>query len=320
VGVDRSLVDRLTASILADPLTRHLKGTHLPAREAVAELLDLVREIVFPGFFGRRGLTEHNLSLHIGELVSRVQLLAEDQIRSVLRYVRDIDAEREDRAGCADSAECDRIARESAASFVRTLPELRRLLSLDVQAAFDGDPAAHHTDETIFCYPGVEAIFVHRVAHELYRLGVPLLPRLMQERAHSKTGIDIHPGARIGERFFIDHGGGVVIGETAEIGSGVRLYQGVTLGARSFSLDDSGRVVRTGEKRHPTIGDGVIIYAGAVILGGDTVIGDGCVVGGSVFVTRSIPAGHMAVQRQPELVVKSKAGPGLTAGEGPGGG
>lgn len=302
LGVDPALVDALTRSILGDARTRHLRNTHLPDPEATAELVDLVREIVFPGYFGRRGVAEASLHLHVGELVARTQILAEQQIRAVLRYVRDIDT---DEADCPESVDCDRVARECAAAFVQTIPEVRRRLALDVQAAFDGDPAAEHIDETILCYPGVRAILVHRVAHALYRLKVPLLPRLMQENAHSRTGIDIHPGATIGESFFIDHGGGVVIGETTVIGDNVRIYQGVTLGAKSFQLDDSGRIIRSNAKRHPTIGDRVIIYAGAVILGGDTVIGDDCVVGGSVSVTRSIPPGHMVVQRQPDLIVRS---------------
>ncbi|MCB0900452.1 MAG: serine acetyltransferase, partial [Actinobacteria bacterium] len=179
-----------------------------------------------------------------------------------------------------------------------------RLIALDVQAAFDGDPAAIHTDEVVFCYPGLEAILSHRIAHALTRLHVPLLPRLIQELAHNATGIDIHPGATIGESFFIDHGTGVVIGETTVIGDHCRIYQGVTLGAKSFQRDETGRLVR-GVKRHPTIGNRVTIYAGAVILGGDTVIGDDCVINGSVFLTRSVPPGHIVRQKSPELVMRS---------------
>ncbi len=306
--VDARVVDELVASIVGDARTRHLRGTHLPTREAVDKLWRLVREVVFPGFFGRRDLTRDNLGLHLTELVARVRLLTEEQVRAVLRYERDAGVEDgvELAGDCVDTSECDRRAREIATRFVAELPEVRRVVSLDVQAAFDGDPAAHHPDETIFCYPGVDAIFTHRVAHVLHGLGVPLLPRIMQEMSHSRTGIDIHPAATIGESFFIDHGGGVVVGETSVIGRGVRIYQGVTLGAKSFETDERGRIVRTGAKRHPTLGDRVIVYAGAVILGGDTVIGDDCVVGGSVFVTESIPAGHMVRQRQPELVVRSR--------------
>jgi serine O-acetyltransferase len=173
-----------------------------------------------------------------------------------------------------------------------------------VLAAFDGDPAATHTDEVIFSYPGLEAVLDHRFAHELLRLGVPLLPRIISEQAHSRTGIDIHPGAQIGRSFFIDHGAGVVIGETAVIGDHVKIYQGVTLGAKSFDKDERGRLVR-GRKRHPTIGDRVTIYAGAVILGGDTIIGDDCVISGGVFLSQSVPPRHVVRQKQPELVMRS---------------
>ena len=176
--------------------------------------------------------------------------------------------------------------------FLETIPELRRILAEDVQAAFDGDPAAKSHDEIIFCYPGVAAVTVYRLAHELHRLGVPLIPRMMTEYAHGKTGIDIHPGATIGRRFFIDHGTGVVIGETTEIGDGVKLYQGVTLGALSFPRDaKTGQIVRDA-KRHPTIEDEVVIYANATILGGETVIGHHAIIGSSAWITRSIALYH----------------------------
>lgn len=278
--------------------------TLLPSREAVAELVDLLRSLIFPGFFGRRGLTRENLPQRVEELLSRIGAHAETQVRSVLRYARHMGAAVERPAPVDEEAECDRRAREITRDFLEELPEIRRLLSLDVQAAYDGDPAALHTDETIICYPGIEAIFSHRVAHALCRRGVPLLPRIIHELAHSRTGIDINPGARIGESFFIDHGGGVVIGETTVIGNHVRLYQGVTLGAKSIEKDRFGRVVR-GAKRHPTIRDRVTIYAGAVILGGDTEIGEDCVVAGSIFVTRSVPPGHVVRQEQPRLLLRT---------------
>jgi len=300
------LVRRLCESILSDPRTRHLSESLLPSREAVGELVEQVRQLMFPGFFGRRGLTEENLALRVEELLAGTVAHAEEQIRAALRYVTHM--EPHGQVPCPESdEECDREARRLAREFVLTFPELRRMLSLDVQAAYEGDPAALHTDETVFCYPGVDAVFAHRVAHELYRLNVPLLPRIIQEMAHSRTGIDINPGAQIGESFFIDHGGGVVIGETTVIGRWVRLYQGVTLGAKSIEKDERGRVIR-GTKRHPTIGDRVVIYAGAVVLGGDTVIGDDCVIGGSVFITRSVPPGHVVRQNQPELVLRSHTG------------
>jgi serine O-acetyltransferase len=311
-GVSTELVRKLTESILNEARTRHLGNAPLPSREAVAELVELIRQLMFPGFFERRGLTEDNLALHVQELTARILLQSEEQLRSALRYVQDIGAG----ATMKDGAACDRRARELARAFVERMPDVRAMLALDVQAAFDGDPAALHTDETIFCYPGVDAVFSHRVAHELYRMGVPLLPRIIQELSHSRTGIDIHPGATIGKSFFIDHGGAVVIGETTVIGEGVRIYQGVTLGAKFFERDATGRLVR-GKKRHPTIGNRVTIFAGAVILGGDTVIGDDCVINGSVFITQSVPAGHIVRQKQPELVMRTNRG--LAGGAGPAG-
>jgi serine O-acetyltransferase len=188
----------------------------------------------------------------------------------------------------------DRITRLAESAVERLLgriPELRRLLVLDVQATMDGDPAARSFAEVIFAYPGFEAVTIQRIAHELWELGVPLLPRIMTEYAHSKTGIDLHPGARIGESFFIDHGTGVVVGETAEIGNNVKLYQGVTLGALSTPKETDGRLLR-GAKRHPTLGDNVVVYAGATILGGDTVIGEGAVIGGNSWVIESVPPGE----------------------------
>ena len=189
--------------------------------------------------------------------------------------------------------------------FLRKLSNLRVRLSADVQAAYDGDPAAKSIDEVIFAYPAIFAITVYRLAHELNLQGIPLLPRMMTEHAHSITGIDIHPGAMIGDGFFIDHGTGVVIGETTIIGNRVKLYQGVTLGALSFAMDEEGRMIR-GKKRHPTIEDDVVIYSGATILGGTTVIGRGSVIGGNVWLTRSVPPYTRVIISEPELVIDSK--------------
>ncbi|MBL0927953.1 MAG: serine acetyltransferase [Phycisphaerales bacterium] len=319
------LVERLARSILAEPVTRHLGPARLPDRRAVGELVETLRELMFPGFFGRRGVTKDTLTLHVQDLLTRLLVQLSDQIAASLRYAEELGGLRGDQPGearrprhAADPAPADEDAaggrlaacvargRELAQSFADGLPEMRRLLALDVKAAFDGDPAAKHSDETILCYPGVEAVFAHRAAHALHRLGVPLLPRIIAELAHSRTGIDIHPGASIGESFFIDHGGGVVIGETARIGHHVRLYQGVTLGARSFEMDEHRRIVKGGGQRHPTIGDRVIIYANAVILGGDTVIGDDCIISGSVFLTRSVPPGHVVRHHAPDLSVRSR--------------
>lgn len=305
-AVDPELVARVTESILSEPLTTHLESTSLPSRDAVDLLTELVRDVCFPGFFTKRGLTTANIGIHVQELLSRIAIHLEEQVRSCLRYMHDIGL---DRAADPEADKSDLRARAITRAFLDNIPELRRLLALDVHAAFDGDPAATHTDETIFCYPGIDAIFSHRVAHQLYQLGVPLLPRILQELAHSRTGIDIHPGATIAESFFIDHGGGVVIGETTRIGHHVRVYQGVTLGAKSFEKDDRGRLLRGGAQRHPTIGNHVTIYAGAVILGGDTVIGDHCVISGSVFVTETVPPGHLVRHNRPELVLRSHVKP-----------
>lgn len=301
-GVDKALVHELAESILQHKVLCHLGDHRLPDRESINHLVELCRHLMFPGFFGRRGLRRDNLALYVEELLSRIMLNAEEQIRAVLRYVVDIETSRAD---ALHESECDAKARELAQRFVKELPRLRAMLATDVQAAYDGDPAAVHTDETIFAYPGVEAIFSHRIAHLLYTMGVPLLPRLIQEGAHSRSGIDIHPGAEIGTSFFIDHGGAVVIGETAVIGDNVRIYQGVTLGALSFERDANGNMLHGRTKRHPTIGNRVTIYAGAVILGGQTVIGDDCVISGGVFIRESVPEGHMVRQKQPELVMRT---------------
>jgi serine O-acetyltransferase len=265
----------------------------------VRDLVDLLRRLMFPGFFDPEPIREGQLDAHVHRLVDQAAAILRQEVLVLLRYPR--------RGGADAPAEppaefADRVVR----TFLNRLVHVREMLALDVQAAYDGDPAAEHTDEIILCYPGLEAIFSHRVAHELYTLGVPVLPRLIAELAHSRTGIDIHPGARIGESFFIDHGSGTVIGETSVIGRLVKIYQGVTLGARSFPKDERGRAIR-GIKRHPTIGDRVNIYAGAVILGGDTVIGDDCVIAGGVFVTSSVPPGHVVQQPRADLTLRPNA-------------
>ncbi|MBC8106035.1 MAG: serine acetyltransferase, partial [Anaerolineae bacterium] len=202
----------------------------------------------------------------------------------------------------AQCQECEQQAGEIVAAFLARLGDIRKLLADDVQAAFDSDPAAQNTDETIFCYPGIFAITVQRLAHELYVLDVPLLPRIMTEYAHSLTGIDIHPGAKLGSSFFIDHGTGVVIGETTIIGENVKIYQGVTLGAIAPAY---GQYLR-GQKRHPTIEDNVTIYAGATILGGETVIGKGSVIGGNVFITSSVPPMNQVSAEPPKLKYRDR--------------
>ncbi len=254
-----------------------------PDRREVVRVIKALQALLFPLCFRRENPRMSDEAL----LESTARDLT-DQLASALRF--------DDEAG--DPAElCD--------SFLARLPEIKRLLLLDVEALYEGDPAAVCREEVLICYPGFYAISIYRLAHELYLLHVPLIPRIMTEFAHEKTGIDIHPGATIGEYFFIDHGTGIVIGETTVIGHHVKLYQGVTLGARSFALDENGNPVKK-VKRHPDIGNNVVIYANATILGGDTLIGDGCIIGGNTWLTSSVPAGSVVQYNLPESPVKEK--------------
>ena len=211
---------------------------------------------------------------------------------------------RHDYDGDATHVDFESLAQQKAVDMLRRLPELRLVLEQDVEAAYVGDPAAKSAHEIIFCYPGLEAVTIYRLAHELLLLGVPLIPRMMTEFAHFRTGIDIHPGARIGAGFFIDHGTGVVIGETCDIGKNVKLYQGVTLGALSFPRDAAGNIIR-GMKRHPTLEDDVVVYANATILGGDTVIGHHAVIGASLMLTHSVEPYTVVTLEKPSLRIKS---------------
>jgi serine O-acetyltransferase len=261
----------------------------LPSRDVVVEAVEALRTVLFPGYFGNSELTADNTAFHVGSTLDRVQRLLREQVRRGLCFSCD---EQSPRAG----GECDARADEVTHEFLDRLPEVRRLLATDVWAAYEGDPAATCPDEAIFCYPGVLAITNYRLAHELHVLGVPLIPRIVTEHAHSITGIDIHPGARIDESFFIDHGTGVVIGETCTIGKRVRLYQGVTLGAKSFPLDENGNPIK-GVKRHPDVEDDVVIYSEATILGPVT-IGRGSIIGGNVWLVRDVPPGSRVTQAQ----------------------
>ncbi len=256
----------------------HLGHFPLPSYAEVVEVLKDLREITFPGYGRRQNLHLGNVAYHVGDIIDTLHDRLNQQITRALKH----DCKTQDL-----ETDFQALAQQYTMRLLESLPSLRHQLAEDVQAAFDGDPAAKGLDEIIFCYPGVSAIVVHRIAHELYRMGVPLIPRMMAEYAHGKTGIDIHPGATIGRRFFIDHGTGVVIGETTQIGDGVKIYQGVTLGALSFPRDEHGQIVRN-LKRHPTIEDEVVIYANATILGGETVIGRGSVIGSSAWITRSV--------------------------------
>lgn len=308
VPIDLSMLDeasgRVTRSILDDHRTHRTSTAFLPDRDEAIVILERLGWILFPGFQGPRGLSRSGMRDHVRSVLGDLAPRLARQLSAAFRYERRV----EEGSPLFDQrcAECERRAGQVLSSFLEQLPEIRRMLSLDVQAAYDGDPAAHHVDEVIFCYPGIRALAVHRIAHALSRLQVPLLPRMMAEHAHSLTGIDIHPGARIGRSFFIDHGTGVVVGETTVIGDHCRIYQGVTLGAAAFEKDETGKMVR-GAKRHPTLEDHVIVYAGATILGGSTVIGAGSVINGGVFLTTSVPPGH--VVRAPRVDVTLRSNP-----------
>lgn len=269
----------------------------VPSDESVKEILSLFQEVLFIGYFGKQNIPDWELESHLHVLLSDLFDVLAGQIAKSLRH------ECEGLHEICDN--CRARGEEHALKMMRKIPQVRKVLEGDVQAAFDGDPAAKSFDEIIFSYPCIKAIMVHRVAHELYLQGIPLLPRIMSEYAHAVTGIDIHPGARIGRNFFIDHGTGVVVGETTVIGDNVKIYQGVTLGALSFPKDDKGNLLR-GIRRHPTIEDDVTIYSGATVLGGDTVIGRGSTIGGNVWITRSVPPGTKVAIEPPALSIKGE--------------
>jgi serine O-acetyltransferase len=281
------------------PCYTHIESEPIPSEGFVTDIIDMFRELLFPGYFSREKLDPVNLRYALGQIVSKLFDLLADQITHHIRH----DCLRYHHS----CSHCESRGHEMALEVMKAIPGIRQTLASDVRAAFEGDPAAKSHDEIIFSYPGLYAISVYRVSHLLFKLGVPMLPRIMTEHAHSITGIDIHPGARIGPRFVIDHGTGVVIGETTEIGSNVRIYQGVTLGALSLP-QEAGEKLR-GKKRHPTIEDDAIIYSGATILGGDTVIGARSVVGGNVWLTESIPADTTVVLETPKLVIKKAREP-----------
>nr|WP_237560001.1 serine O-acetyltransferase EpsC [Desulfohalovibrio reitneri] len=261
----------------------------MPSVDALREIMERLKAVLFPGFFGDHEITPSTMGFHLGSQLDRVMRLVREQVRRGFCFICEPD--REER----DCRECDERAGELAAAFLRSLPSVRESLAGDVEAAHRGDPASRSPGETIFCYPSITALTHHRVAHELQKLGVVIIPRIIGEMAHSVTGIDIHPGADIGPNFFIDHGTGVVIGETCVIGRDVRIYQGVTLGAKSFPKDESGRLIK-GQPRHPVVEDDVVIYSGATILGRVT-IGAGSTIGGNVWLTRSVPPGSTILQR-----------------------
>lgn len=291
------LTDRIVETYQEIDTIHHLGHCPLPSVDAVIEIATDVKEILYPGYRKRQNLHFGNVTYHVGDLIDSLHDRLTQQIARALRH----DFRRRNSLQCGNvTPDFESVGQEKAVQFLETLPQIRQMLSKDVQAAYDGDPAAGGLDEIIFCYPGLEAVTVYRIAHELHALGVPLIPRMLSEWAHSTTGIDIHPGATIGHSFFIDHGTGVVIGATCEIAEHVKLYQGVTLGARSFAKDDEGNLVRT-TKRHPTIESHVVIYANATVLGGDTVIGHHAVIGSSVSLYESVPPNTVVMLEKPSL-------------------
>ncbi|MEY4940774.1 MAG: hypothetical protein RIQ93_2509 [Verrucomicrobiota bacterium] len=281
----------LLASYRSHGGINHLDGVNLPSQESVNQLATDCMHLLFPGYFEERGLTESQLPVHVEKLLIAIDRRLAAEIEKCLRF--------------ANIEEAGRKARDYTTNFLAQLPELRKVIKTDVDAAYQGDPAARSVEEIILAYPCVLVISLQRLAHVLYHLRVPLLPRMLTEYAHERTGCDIHPGARLGSHFFVDHCTGVVIGETTTVGAHVKLYQGVTLGAKSFEVDEDGRPIK-GVKRHPDIGDNVTIYAHATILGGDTRVGHHSIIGSNVWLMKSIPDESVAYFKGENLVVRSR--------------
>jgi len=289
-------INEIMASLNDETCYAHIGDEPIHFSTSVREMIDKFREILFPGYFSREKVDGANLPYHMGQAVSQLYDILSEQVIHVLRH----DCLRYELV----CAECEPRGNEVALKVIQAIPDLRRCLADDVRGAYDGDPAAKSHDEVIFSYPGLYAITVYRIANILYRIKVPQLPRIMSEYAHSLTGIDIHPGATIGKRFVIDHGTGIVIGETSVIGDNVRIYQNVTIGALSLP-PNAGEKLR-GAKRHPTIEDDVIVYSGATVLGGKTVIGARSMVGGNVWMTHSIPADTKVFIEEPRLIYRNQ--------------
>jgi serine O-acetyltransferase len=284
------ITEQIVQTYTDDSGINFLDIKNLPVRDKIIHILETLLEILFPGYTGRRTVTRDTVFSIVHELLLAVRRELAEQIERALRH--------NCRLKECPTCDCPRMASHCSEQLLMRLPNIRSMLKDDVQAAYDGDPAAKSFEEVVISYPYIIAIAVHRIAHELFALEVPLIPRIMSEWAHSRTGIDIHPGAKIGKSFFIDHGTGVVIGETAVIGNNVKMYQGVTLGALSFPRDERGRIIR-GQKRHPTLEDNVTVYAEATLLG-DITIGRGAVIGGNVWIRESVPAGAVVTVAKPE--------------------
>ncbi len=286
------LVETYSAGETASYLGQH----PLPSRDSIRGLLDDLFELMYPGYGKRQNLHLGNITYHVGDLLDSLTDRMARQIARALRHDPQCPTANED---------VEQNARKKSELFLNGLPAIRNILMLDVRAAHDGDPAATGTAEVVFCYPGLYAITIYRLAHVMLKMGIPLIPRMMSEYAHSQTGIDIHPAAQIGPRFFIDHGTGVVIGATCIIGEQVTIYQGVTLGAYNFPRDDEGNLIRT-TKRHPTLEDHVIVYANASVLGGDTVVGHHSIIGSNVRLSHSIAPYSSVVIGEPSLRIRTK--------------
>jgi len=293
----QNLVGRITQTYKDDTGINFIDASNLPVRDKILEILGLLMEVLFPGYTGRRTVTKANINYVIIDILYHVYTELSEQIERAYRY--------RCRMENCDTGDCRRMAQDAVQYLLTQLPKIRQTLKGDVAAAFDGDPAAKSYEEIVLSYPCIIAIATYRIAHELYIKQVPLIPRIMTECAHAQTGIDIHPGAKIGKNFFIDHGTGVVIGETTVIGENVKIYQGATLGALSFPKDERGRIIKGG-KRHPTIQDNVTIYAEATILG-DVVIGKAAVIGGNVWIKQSVPPGVTVSSPNPDLVYKKQS-------------
>jgi len=290
------LVDQIVTTYRDDSGINFIDATNLPVRSEILNILELLMELLFPGYTGKRRVTKDNVHYVVIDIVCHVYTALSEQIERAYRYRCRLEK--------CDSCDCVKMAEDATHHLLNRLPDVREMLKGDVTAAFDGDPAAKSYEEIIISYPCIVAIATHRFAHELYIKDVPLLPRIMSEYAHSVTGIDIHPGAKIGRNFFIDHGTGVVIGETSVIGDNVKIYQGATLGALSFPKDERGRVIKGG-RRHPTIEDNVTIYAEATILG-DVMIGRDSVIGSNVWIKESVPAGVIVSMDSGDLLFKKR--------------
>jgi len=296
-AASRRVTAKLCATYGDEQGINQIDVSNMPQSEEVTVVLESILEVLFPGYTGRHPFSRAGLEFAIGDHVNHIFRRLVEQIERAYAYRCRMEKS-------CDGFDCLRQAEDATIALLDRLPAIREMLKTDVQAAMDGDPAAKSTDEVVIAYPGLKAIAIQRIAHELYAANVPLIPRVMGEYAHSLTGIDIHPGARIGKSFFIDHGTGVVIGETAVLGDNVKLYQGVTLGALSFPKDESGRLIK-GRKRHPNLEDNVTIYAGATILG-DITIGHDSVIGGNVWLTESVPPYTKITIAPPELSIRTR--------------